>query len=83
MTISQLTNLKIKTIKKELHTLFSRNLNEKKKMKSSTFVLIFFFNFGINEMLQFLLSIFISAEKRMVIWVHGLYTDYQATVKSL
>ena len=82
MTISHLTNLKIKTIKKELHTLFSRNLNEK-KMKSSTLVLIFFFNFGINEMLQFLLSIFISAEKRMVIWVHGLYTDYQATVKSL
>ena len=82
MTISQLTNLKKETIKKGLHTLFSRNLNEK-KMKSSTLVLIFFFNFGINEMLQFLLSIFISAEKRMVIWVHGLYTDYQATVKSL
>ena len=33
MTISQLTNLKIKTIKKELHTLFSRNLNEKKNEK--------------------------------------------------
>ena len=33
LIINKLTNLKIKTIKKEFHILFSRNLNEKNKNK--------------------------------------------------
>ena len=75
MSAAQLRNLKIKAIKKEFHILFSRKLNEQKKTESNTLVSNFFVSILEKmkiEMLQFLLSIFISVEKRMVIWVYGL-----------
>ena len=48
MTISQLTKLKIETIKKEFHILFFRNLNEKNE-KQYVGVKFFLFKFKINE----------------------------------
>ena len=78
MTISQLTNLKVKTVKKEFHILFSCNLNEK---KGNTLVLNFFFSileWMKIEMLQLLLSIFISVEKRRISMLYQSFFSINA-----